>query len=121
LRREGFTGALTLIGDEPCEPYHGPPLSKQVLDGWVPGRRTALPRQDDLDAEWRLGVRATGLDLARKRVLLADGEEAEFNIRPAPDPLTAHPRHSGRDPDPATMIGNRVGRRTESSCGGRRG
>src|SRR5258706_14530001 len=79
LRREGFTGSLTLIGDEPYEPYDRPPLSKQVLDGWVPAERTALPQPWDLDAHWLLGVPATGLDLARKRVRLADGEEVEFD------------------------------------------
>ena len=30
LRQEGFTGTLTLVGDEPHEPYDRPPLSKQV-------------------------------------------------------------------------------------------
>src|SRR5262249_31138700 len=71
--------SLTLIGDEPCEPYDRPPLSKQVLDGWVPAQRTALPRPGDLDAHWRLGVPATGLDLAGKQVLLADGAEVGFD------------------------------------------
>jgi NADPH-dependent 2,4-dienoyl-CoA reductase/sulfur reductase-like enzyme/ferredoxin len=98
LRREGFTGSLTLIGDEPYEPYDRPPLSKQVLDGWVPAQRTDLPRPGDLDVQWRLGVPATGLDLARKRVLLADGEEVGFDrlliatgvrARPWPDPAEA--------------------------------
>ena len=36
LRDEGFTGSLTIIGDEVHEPYDRPPLSKQVLKGWVP-------------------------------------------------------------------------------------
>ena len=31
LRDEGFTGSLTIIGDEVHEPYDRPPLSKQVL------------------------------------------------------------------------------------------
>ena len=35
LREEGFRGRLTVIGDEPGEPYDRPPLSKQVLAGWV--------------------------------------------------------------------------------------
>ena len=38
LRDEGFAGSLTLIGDEVHEPYDRPPLSKQVLKGWVPAR-----------------------------------------------------------------------------------
>ncbi|MCT9006700.1 FAD-dependent oxidoreductase [Streptomyces rhizosphaerihabitans] len=31
LREKGFAGSLTMIGDEPCESYDRPPLSKQVL------------------------------------------------------------------------------------------
>ena len=38
LRGEGFRGQLTIIGDEPGEPYDRPPLSKQVLKGWVARR-----------------------------------------------------------------------------------
>jgi NADPH-dependent 2,4-dienoyl-CoA reductase/sulfur reductase-like enzyme/ferredoxin len=98
LRHEGFTGSLTLIGDEPYEPYDRPPLSKQVLDEWVPAQRTALPRPGDLDARWRLGVPATGLDLAGKLVNLADGEQVAFDrlliatgvrARPWPNPVEA--------------------------------
>ena len=44
LRDEGFRGPLTIIGDEPHEPYDRPPLSKQVLTGWVPADHTKLPR-----------------------------------------------------------------------------
>jgi hypothetical protein len=53
LHQQGFTGSLTLIGDEPHEPYDRPPLSKQVLDGWVPAQRSGLPRPGGLDAQWR--------------------------------------------------------------------
>ncbi|GAA4183040.1 FAD-dependent oxidoreductase [Streptosporangium oxazolinicum] len=79
LRDEGFTGSLTLVGDEACEPYDRPPLSKQVLTGWVPADGTALPRRREIDAEWLLGVPASGLDLAGKRVELADGREVPFD------------------------------------------
>jgi NADPH-dependent 2,4-dienoyl-CoA reductase/sulfur reductase-like enzyme/ferredoxin len=79
LRREGFTGSLTVIGDEPHPPYDRPPLSKQVLMGQVPARQTALPRREALDAHWRLGVAATGLDLSGKQVLLADGQKVDFD------------------------------------------
>ncbi|MEV7008598.1 FAD-dependent oxidoreductase [Streptosporangium sp. NPDC051022] len=79
LREEGFTGSLTVIGDEPHEPYDRPPLSKQVLLGRTAADDTALPRRVRLDARWLLGVAATGLDLAGKRVRLADGEEVEYD------------------------------------------
>jgi len=98
LRHEGFTGSLTVIGDEPHEPYDRPPLSKQVLGGWVPPTRTGLPRRDDVEAEWRLGVAATDLDLAGQQVRLADGESVGFDrlliatgvrARPWPNPTEA--------------------------------
>jgi NADPH-dependent 2,4-dienoyl-CoA reductase/sulfur reductase-like enzyme len=70
---------LTVIGDEPSEPYDRPPLSKQVLNGLVSVERTALPESRELDVEWRLGQPATGLDLNGKRVRLADGQEIGFD------------------------------------------
>lgn len=60
LRARGFAGRVTLLGAEPEPPYDRPPLSKQLLRGEVDD--TTLPaRWDDLDADLRLGVRATGL------------------------------------------------------------
>jgi NADPH-dependent 2,4-dienoyl-CoA reductase/sulfur reductase-like enzyme/ferredoxin len=77
LRQEGFTGSLTLVGDESHASYDRPPLSKQVLTGWVRAERTTLPRPEDIDQ--RLGVRAVELDLDAKRVQLADGQALEFD------------------------------------------
>jgi NADPH-dependent 2,4-dienoyl-CoA reductase/sulfur reductase-like enzyme/ferredoxin len=96
LRREGFTGSLTVIGDEPYEPYDRPPLSKQVLSGRVPGDHTLLPHLYEVGAEWLASTRAVGLDLAAKRVMLADGRDVPFDrlmiatgarARPWPDPV----------------------------------
>ena len=98
LRAEGFTGSLTLVGEEPQPPYDRPPLSKQVLLGKVPAGHTGLPQRRELDARWKLGVRATGLDPVEKRVLLADGAEVPFDrlliatgtrARPWPHPAEA--------------------------------
>ncbi|MGW7294523.1 NAD(P)/FAD-dependent oxidoreductase [Streptomyces xiamenensis] len=76
LRREGYDGTLTLVGDEPHPPYDRPPLSKQVLAGqWAP-ERLALRAPADLAAlglDLRLGTAATGVDPAARTVLLADG------------------------------------------------
>jgi NADPH-dependent 2,4-dienoyl-CoA reductase/sulfur reductase-like enzyme/ferredoxin len=79
LRDEGFTGPLTLIGDEPYQPYDRPPLSKQVLEGWVAAEHTALPRSDELNARWLLGVPATGLDPASRQVRLGDGGTVDYD------------------------------------------
>jgi NADPH-dependent 2,4-dienoyl-CoA reductase/sulfur reductase-like enzyme len=79
LRDEGFNGSLTIIGDEKHEPYDRPPLSKQVLKGWVRADHTKLPRLRKVDAEWRLGVAATGLDRATKQVYLANGNQVPYD------------------------------------------
>ncbi|MGW5116791.1 NAD(P)/FAD-dependent oxidoreductase [Streptomyces noursei] len=77
LRRAGWTGPLTLIGDEPHLPYDRPPLSKQLLHGaWEPERlmlRTA-EQLAPLDLDLRLGTRATGLDVATRTLTLDDGQ-----------------------------------------------
>jgi 3-phenylpropionate/trans-cinnamate dioxygenase ferredoxin reductase component len=76
LRREGFDGLITLVGDEARRPYDRPPLSKRVLDGRVAPEAIALERGDeDLELDWRLGVRATGFDAADRTVTLDGGEE----------------------------------------------
>ena len=79
LRDEGFTGSLTIIGDEVHEPYDRPPLSKQVLKGWVPAGNTKLPRLREVNADWRLGVAATGLDRDNREVLLANGDKVPYD------------------------------------------
>jgi 3-phenylpropionate/trans-cinnamate dioxygenase ferredoxin reductase subunit len=76
VRRLGYTGAITLVGDELHAPYDRPPLSKQILVGkWTPVHSTlATPTKiADLAITVRLGERATGLDLSTTTVHLADG------------------------------------------------
>ena len=79
LRAEGFAGDLTMIGDEPYEPYDRPPLSKRVLAGRMSAGHALLPRTRDIEAEWLLGVAASGLDAAGHRVLLSDGRQVGFD------------------------------------------
>ena len=82
LRREGHDGTITVVGDEPHPPYDRPPLSKQILAAqWEPERLT-LRTSDQLaplELDLRLGVTATGLDLAGRRVQLADGDELPYD------------------------------------------
>jgi NADPH-dependent 2,4-dienoyl-CoA reductase/sulfur reductase-like enzyme len=79
LRNEGFSGQLTIIGDERDEPYDRPPLSKQVLKGWVRADHTRLPRMRGVDAEWRLGVAARQLDRNKKQVQLTNGDMIPYD------------------------------------------
>jgi 3-phenylpropionate/trans-cinnamate dioxygenase ferredoxin reductase subunit len=76
LRREGYEGELTLVGDEPHVPYDRPPLSKQVLSGKWDLDKVTLATSEKLEASrttLRLGVRVTELDVENTTVVLADG------------------------------------------------
>ncbi|MGW0711420.1 NAD(P)/FAD-dependent oxidoreductase [Streptomyces sp. NPDC002643] len=82
LRREGFGGTLTLIGDEPYLPYDRPPLSKQLLTGAWDADRLTLRTPDDINAlhlDLLLGAAATGLDPAQRTVALADGSTVSYD------------------------------------------
>jgi NADPH-dependent 2,4-dienoyl-CoA reductase/sulfur reductase-like enzyme len=76
LRKQGYDGRLVLIGDELHRPYDRPPLSKAFLAGTLDEAALALETdEEDLGAEWLLGVRATGLDHTERAVRLADGRQ----------------------------------------------
>ncbi|MFI8390863.1 NAD(P)/FAD-dependent oxidoreductase [Streptomyces sp. NPDC085540] len=78
LRKQGYGGRLVVIGDEPHRPYDRPPLSKEFLVGGIGEADLALESDDeDLQAEWLLGARATalGTDATGRVVRLADGRE----------------------------------------------
>jgi len=81
LRKEGFEGALTIIGDENDPPYDRPPLTKQVLTGWVPPDHTVLPQLEPLgDIRWLLGIPAVGLDRSAKEVVRDDGLRVPYDL-----------------------------------------
>jgi 3-phenylpropionate/trans-cinnamate dioxygenase ferredoxin reductase subunit len=81
LRREGFDGAVTVIGAEPELPYDRPPLSKGFLaDG--DEAKVALygvATAEELGVEWLLGRSATSLDLGAALVTLDDGTNVGFD------------------------------------------
>lgn len=82
LRRGGFDGAVTMIGDEPHPPYDRPPLSKQFAAGdWEVGRCALRPEPhlEKLNLDWRLGVGAVRLDRTARTVVLADGARLRYD------------------------------------------
>lgn len=81
LRRFGYTGAITVIGDETWAPYNRPPLSKEVLAGEVVSHETvAFPqRAATADVGWVLGRRVVSADLANNNVTTDDGETFEYS------------------------------------------
>src|SRR3546814_13303359 len=90
MRREGHTGPLTIVSEEPhWPPYDRPPLSKQVLVGSLEPERVRLRVPEDLGAEVRTSHRAVGLDLAGRTVLLADGEALKSGSLALPTGATA--------------------------------
>ncbi|MFJ4636978.1 NAD(P)/FAD-dependent oxidoreductase [Streptomyces hygroscopicus] len=120
LRREGYEGTITLIGEEPHHPYDRPPLSKQILGGQWEADRVALRAPADLDAlglELRLGTAATGLDLAGRTVGLADGARVPYDglviatgVRPRRLPGDGGERaHVLRTLDDALALRDRLG------------
>ena len=82
LRRANESMQITMVGDEPHLPYDRPPLSKHYLAGSWDEEKLRLRAAADPDAlglEWKLGVRATGLDLDGRTVALDNGETLAFN------------------------------------------
>lgn len=74
LRAEGFDGKLTIVGAETRRPYDRPPLSKEFLAGQLDEDALSLENDDeDLQADWRLGVAATRLDARGRTIELSDG------------------------------------------------
>ncbi len=72
LRAEGFSGRLTLIGDEPERPYERPPLSKDHLRG----ETSEIPYVHDASfytenhVELLTSTRVTGIELGLRELLL---------------------------------------------------
>ena len=76
LRREGYAGAITMIGEEESLPVDRPNLSKDYLAGnapeeWIPLRSTDFYAERKI--ELRLGTRVQELDVAKKSLTLGDG------------------------------------------------
>jgi NADPH-dependent 2,4-dienoyl-CoA reductase/sulfur reductase-like enzyme len=74
LRQQGFVGSITLVGAETERPYDRTPLSTEFLAGTMDEAELMLePAAEDLDLEWLLGTRATGLDARSRGVTFAGG------------------------------------------------
>ncbi|MGC1816676.1 MAG: FAD-dependent oxidoreductase [Casimicrobiaceae bacterium] len=79
LRKRGFDGTITVVGEEPHLPYQRPPLSKQFLCGEWERPRLDLRIADGLQLEWILNARAIALDMHHREVVLADGRRLRFD------------------------------------------
>src|SRR5438046_1269720 len=84
IRKLDPAGELMMIAAERIGPYHRPPLSKEYLRQSRRGDRSTL---FTLPSGWyaenhvrlRTGLRASGLDTARRTLALESGEEISFD------------------------------------------
>jgi 3-phenylpropionate/trans-cinnamate dioxygenase ferredoxin reductase component len=83
LRRFGWLGKITIVGEEPVLPYHRPPLSKDYLKGkknfeQILIRQLSMYEAAEIDL--MLGRRAISIDRQRKSVSLDDGQALAYDI-----------------------------------------
>jgi 3-phenylpropionate/trans-cinnamate dioxygenase ferredoxin reductase component len=82
LRGEGFDGRLIMIGAEPHPPYERPPLSKEYLRGEVSFDSSLLRPlswYEENAVELLTGVRAEGIDVQARTVVMEDGHSIGYD------------------------------------------
>lgn len=82
LRREGYDGTITVLGDEPDHPYQRPPLSKDFLFG-TPDESALSLRSDEFYANNRIevhtGQEVVAIERPTRQVRLGDGTHIPFS------------------------------------------
>jgi len=80
LRAAGWAERVVVLGSEVHPPYNRPPLTKAALrDGVDPTALAFRQRPSTADVEWRLGATVTVADLARRKLLVADGSTVSYD------------------------------------------
>ncbi|MVW78230.1 NAD(P)/FAD-dependent oxidoreductase [Bordetella sp. 02P26C-1] len=79
LLEGGYTGALTLISEEACLPYHRPPLSKAYLSEDKVGPPLLRPASAYGHAQILLNTRVTAIDRTQREVTLSTGERLPYD------------------------------------------
>ncbi len=82
LRKHGWTGSISLIGDEPQLPYQRPPLSKAYFNGDVAEDKLALKKPDfytNSEVQLHLGRRAEKIDREQQTVTLDNGDAIAYD------------------------------------------
>jgi NADPH-dependent 2,4-dienoyl-CoA reductase/sulfur reductase-like enzyme len=83
LRRQGYSGPITIFSDDGAPPYDRPNLSKDYLAGnapeeWVPLRPPEFYREKKLDL--RLRTRVTAIHPDTREIELADGSRQRYGV-----------------------------------------
>jgi 3-phenylpropionate/trans-cinnamate dioxygenase ferredoxin reductase subunit len=97
LRKDGYDGRVTLLGDEPGLPYQRPPLSKEYMTGDASEEKVRLRPEafyEKQRIELRQGERLERIDRIGRRLELATGVRLEYEhlvlalgARPRPLPV----------------------------------
>lgn len=81
LRQGGWSGKITVVGDEPNLPYHRPPLSKDFLSGQKDIDDILIRPQstyEKADVTLKLNTRITAIDAKAKTAQTENGETLNF-------------------------------------------
>jgi 3-phenylpropionate/trans-cinnamate dioxygenase ferredoxin reductase subunit len=82
LRKLGWAGDVTIVGEEPYVPYHRPPLSKDYLKGVKTADAIHLAAEANYhknNIDLRLGVRADGIDRPQQTLLLDSADPLHYS------------------------------------------
>jgi NADPH-dependent 2,4-dienoyl-CoA reductase/sulfur reductase-like enzyme len=82
LRGAGFSGSITLIGNESHPPYERPPLSKELLAGAIPVEKTYLRPLEwyaSSDVTLCLDTSVVSIDRFAQRLRLSDGAALPYD------------------------------------------
>ena len=82
LKKEGYSGSITLIGEEEHLPYQRPPLSKGFLEDSINKERLYFKKLDfftENKIQLHLGSSAEKVDMENNKVYLSDRSELEFD------------------------------------------
>lgn len=81
LRRFGYLGPITVIGEEIHKPYNRPPLSKEVLAKEVTHEAVAFEeRAATADVNWVLGTKAVSADFEHNTVTDSDDQVHQYSV-----------------------------------------
>lgn len=82
LRRDGYSGKVTMVGGDESVPYDRPNLSKEYLAGnapeeWIPLRPPEF--YDEHQIELIRGITVTTIDSSARKAMLSNGEVKSFD------------------------------------------
>jgi 3-phenylpropionate/trans-cinnamate dioxygenase ferredoxin reductase subunit len=82
LKKEGYSGSITLVGEEEHLPYQRPPLSKGFLEDSVNKERLYFKKLEfftENKVQLYLGLSAEKLEIDNQKVYLSDNSVLEFD------------------------------------------